>query len=80
MRGLIHRLVFTKDGDLDLGWVILLIAFLNGILVWDFIAFGKATMTPQGWVWYGAVTTMAFISGVSIAKARLIAKVTEEDK
>lgn len=66
-------LIRTREGDLDLGWVILLIAFLNGIVIFDLTAIGWIPgPDTEGWLWYGSLTLFAFLSGVAIARARLI--------
>jgi hypothetical protein len=70
-----HPLLYTKAGDLDFGWVILIACCVVGLSVFVLDAFG-AIRGPSiaGWSWFGAFTSMAFISGVAISRARLIAK------
>ena len=75
-------LLRTKEGDLDLGWLILMIAFLNGIVVFDLAAWGLIPgPNTEAWVWYSSLTLFAFLSGVAIARARLIvsAKIGQHD-
>jgi hypothetical protein len=67
-------LLHTKEGDLDLGWVILLVGLANGLTFFDLAALGLAEVSIQAWAWYGTVITMCFIAGVSVSRARLIAK------
>jgi hypothetical protein len=64
----------TKEGDVDFGWVLLIIGFANGILLFDLDAFGVVKISTPAYAWYGSVITMCFIAGAAIARARLIAK------
>ena len=69
--GLFH----TKDGDLDFGWVILLSCVVVGLLVFVAQAFGWIPgPSVAAWTWFGSFTTMAFIAGAAIGRARLIAR------
>jgi hypothetical protein len=72
-----HRLFFTSfDRDtmeLDIGWLLLLIAFVNGIIIFDLSALGIVDVSLAAWSWYGSLTAMVFIAGTTIAKARLLA-------
>ncbi len=74
-----QALFFTKDGRLDLGWLILLACCVVGL--WAFIGLGvqaipKDAIPQAAWAWFGAFTTMAFIAGATTARAALIAKST----
>lgn len=75
MRRLRESLLYTKDGDLDFGWVILIGACVVGLTV--FVA-EALNLIPgpsvAGWSWFGSFTAMAFIAGAAISRARLIAK------
>lgn len=64
----------TKDGDLDLGWMILVVCVVFGCGM--FVLEGMAEVKPStaAWAWFGSFTTLAFINGAAIARARLIAK------
>jgi hypothetical protein len=64
----------TKEGDLDFGWVLLIVGFTNGIVIFDLDALGIVEVGPAAWAFYGSVITMCFIAGVTISRARLIAK------
>jgi hypothetical protein len=70
-----HQLIFTKDGDLDFGWIILIFCCVVGLSIFVAIAFGLAKKEPStaAWAWFGSFTTMSFISGAAISRARLIA-------
>jgi hypothetical protein len=69
-----HQLIFTKDGDLDFGWVILIFCCLAGMGVFVGIAM-KKLVEPSiaAWSWFGSFTTLCFIAGTAISRARLIA-------
>ena len=74
-----QALFFTKEGHLDLGWLILLVCCIVGL--WAFIGLGmqkipKDAIPPAAWAWFGAFTTMAFIAGATTARAAMIAKST----
>jgi len=70
-----NPLFYTKDGDLDFGWVILIGCCVVGLTVFVLEAFGVAKhASVAGWSWFGAFTSMAFIAGTAISRARLIAK------
>lgn len=73
MRRVLHRLFFTQNDELDLGWLLLLIGFVNGLTIFDLAALGVARVSIAAWSWYGGVITMCFIAGATIARARLIA-------
>ena len=70
-----HPLLFTKDGDLDFGWLILVACVVVGLTVFTLKSFG-AIQGPDiaAWSWFGSFTTMSFIAGAAISRARLIAK------
>src|SRR6185312_15147859 len=69
-----HRLVFTADGDLDFGWLILVVCCVVGLGA--FIASGLHHFDASrwAWAWFGSFTALAFIAGAAISRARLIAK------
>lgn len=74
-----QALFFTKDGRLDLGWLILLTCCVIGL--WAFVGLAlqkipKDAIPQAAWAWFGAYTTMAFIAGAATARAALIAKST----
>lgn len=71
-RGL-HRLWYTKSGDLDFGWLILAACCVVGLLAFILTGFGAFHASIAAWSWFGAFTTMAFIAGATISRARLIA-------
>lgn len=65
----------TKDGSLDLGWLILLICCGVGLLVFTLHAFGLIPgPSVAAWAWFGAFTSMAFIAGAARDRAALIAQ------
>jgi hypothetical protein len=74
-----QALFFTKDGRLDLGWLILLVCCVVGL--WVFVGLAmqvipKDAIPQAAWAWFSAFTTMAFIAGAATARAALIAKST----
>ncbi len=74
-----QALFFTKDGRLDLGWLILVTCCVVGLGAFIGLALRKIPhdAIPQAaWAWFGAYTTMAFIAGATTARAALIAKST----
>lgn len=77
MKRLLNRLFFTADdptkGELDIGWLLLGIAFLNGIVFFDLAALGVVNITIPAWSFYGSLTAMSFIAGTTVSKARLLA-------
>lgn len=77
-RRLLFRLLFVERSDgtieLDLGWAILAIAFLNGIVAFDLAAAGIWSISVAAWSWYGSLTGLAFIAGATISRARLLAE------
>lgn len=72
-----RRLFYTKDGDLDFGWVILIVCVLFGLVAFVLESIGLWDISTEAWVWFGSFTTMSFIAGVAISRARLIAKKDE---
>jgi len=75
MRSFRESLFYTKDGDLDFGWVILIGACVVGLGVFVAEAVGWIRgPSVAAWSWFGAFTSMAFIAGAAISRARLIAK------
>lgn len=74
-RPLRHALFYTKDGALDLGWLILVLCCLVGLTVFVASAVG-AIKGPSvaGWAWFGSFTAMAFIAGAARDRAVLIAQ------
>jgi hypothetical protein len=78
-RRLGSALFFTKEGDLDFGWIILIACVAVGLGVFVAVTFGVvADPSTAAWAWMGSFTTLAFISGATIARARLIAKAKVE--
>lgn len=75
---MLTRLLFVerRDGtvELDLGWAILAMAFLNGLLAFDLAAAGVWRVTVAAWSWYGSLTGLAFLAGATISRARLMAE------
>lgn len=75
---MLFRLLFVerRDGsvELDLGWIILAVAFANGILAFDLAAAGLWHITVAAWSWYGSLTGLAFVAGATISRARLLAE------
>lgn len=78
LRQMLYRLLFVerRDGsvELDLGWAILAVAFLNGILAFDLAAAGVWQISIAAWSWYGSLTGLAFLAGATISRARLMAE------
>ncbi|MGE0347630.1 MAG: hypothetical protein AB7N73_15775 [Gemmatimonadales bacterium] len=77
-RRLLFRLLFVERADgtveLDLGWAILALAFLNGLVAFDLAAAGIWRISVAAWSWYGSLTGLAFIAGATISRARLMAE------
>lgn len=71
-----HRLIFTADGDLDFGWIILVACCIVGLASFVASGLGVFTAPPWAWAWFGSFTAMAFIAGAAISRARLIANST----
>jgi hypothetical protein len=64
----------TREGDLDFGWVILIFCVIVGMGSFILEGFGLMRLSNAGWIWFGSFTTMSFLAGAAIARARLIAK------
>lgn len=73
MRKLRESLIYTVQGELDLGWLLLLIAFANAILFFDLAAFKVVSISVAAWAFYGSMISLCFIAGAAISRARLIA-------
>jgi len=73
MRRLRESLLYTAGGELDLGWLLLLIAFANAIVFFDLAAFRLVTISVAAWAFYGSMISLCFIAGAAISRARLIA-------
>lgn len=74
-RKLWQAMFFTKEGSLDLGWLILLTCCIVGLTVFVASSVG-AIKGPSvaGWAWFGSFTAMAFIAGAARDRAVLIAQ------
>lgn len=61
--------------ELDFGWAILAVCCIVGLGVFTLTAAGamKPGPSPSAWAWFGSFTTLAFIAGAAISRARLIA-------
>lgn len=68
-----NPLFFTKDGELATGQVILIACCLVGMVmfVWDAVD-ARVTVSTPAWAWFGSYTTMCFIAGAAVDRARLI--------
>jgi hypothetical protein len=64
----------TKEGDMDFGWLILIFCVIVGMGSFLLEGLGKMKISSAAWLWFGSFTTMSFIAGAAIARARLIAK------
>jgi hypothetical protein len=73
MRKTLHRLFFTKDDELDLGWLILLACCAFGLLAVALDSSGVWDISIAAWSWFGSFTALSFIAGTTLSKARLIA-------
>lgn len=73
-----ETLIWIKHPDgrleLDLGWAILILCCLVGIFVFLLEALTPKSASIAAWTWFGAFTSMAFIAGTTLARARLIAE------
>lgn len=76
--GFWYKLFFVTKGkhddELDLGWVLLLLAFFPAITVWVLAAFGVAKVTIAAWSFMGSLLASLLIAGIPIARARILAK------
>lgn len=70
---LLYRLFFTREDELDLGWMILLLCALFGMAGFGLEAAKVWDISTEAWVWYGSFTTLSFIAGTTLSRARLIA-------
>lgn len=71
-----RRLFFTAEGELDLGWALLLLCCLNGLVIFDLQAIGIIQgPSTEGWFWFGSFTLFCFLAGATVNRARLIAQV-----
>jgi len=74
----LERLLYVvhRDGrrELDFGWLILAVCCVVGLAAFVLSGFGVFKAPPWAWAWFGGFTTMAFIAGAAISRARLIAK------
>lgn len=68
-----NPLLFTKDGELATGQVILIACCLVGMVMFvvDSVSVG-VTVSTAAWAWFGSYTTMCFIAGAAVDRARLI--------
>lgn len=73
-RPLSHSLLYTKDGELDFGWVILIACSVVGLAAFVATGLGWFKASVAAWSWFGSFTGLAFIAGATISRARLIAK------
>lgn len=74
-RKLRHSLFYTKQGELDFGWLILVLCTAVGLVVFVAQSFGWIRgPSTAAWAWFGSFTGLAFIAGAAISRARLIAK------
>lgn len=67
-------LLRTREGDLDFGWIILIFCCTVGMGSFVLVGFGYMTIPNAAWAWFGSFTTMSFIAGAAVSRARLIAK------
>lgn len=67
-------LLRTREGDLDFGWIILIFTCLIGMGCFIMEGVGWMKISTAAWAWFGSYTTLAFIAGAAVSRARLIAK------
>lgn len=72
--GDMRRLFFTKDNELDFGWLLLIGSFLFGIIAAAMEASKRWDLSNAAWAYLGANNAMSYIAGAAISRARLIAK------
>lgn len=72
--GRANPLFYTKEGDLDFGWAILLVCCIYGLVAFGLDAAGVWRVGVAAWAWFGSFTTLAFIAGAALGRARLIAQ------
>lgn len=76
-KGFWYKLFFVTKGkdddELDLGWVLLLLAFIPAISIWVAAAFGVAKVTVAAWSFMGSLLASLLIAGIPIARARILA-------
>jgi hypothetical protein len=76
-RQLWQAMFFTKDGRLDLGWLLLAICCAVGLTVFAGQALKlipKDAPSKEAWGWFAVFTGFAFIGGAARDRAVLIAK------
>ncbi len=67
--------LYTKSGELSLGPLTLIICCLLGMLAFMLEGFGVMQhISIAAWTWFGSFTTLCFIAGAAVDRARLIAK------
>ncbi len=72
-RKFLYSLVFTKEGDLDLGWLFTLIMGLSATFIFVFEAIHNGHASIAGWSFMGSAFSAVLIASVPIAKARILA-------
>ena len=73
-----HRknpLLYTKEGELSLGPLMLVAAGIQGSFLMIAEGYGWAPhISWHAWAFWGSYVTMTFIAGAAVDRARLIAK------
>lgn len=70
----LRRLVFTKEGDLDLSWVLGIVLVSAGL--WGF---ALEAQRPEGasdsaWIFLGSTVALVFGGGTIVSRGRLLSK------
>jgi hypothetical protein len=70
-----NPLLYTKSGELSIGPITLVFCCLVGMLAFMLEGFGiMKHISVAAWTWFGSFTTLCFIAGAAIDRARLISK------
>jgi hypothetical protein len=68
-------LFFTKDGDMDLTWLFVLLMGLAGVFgfVWQLVKHSPTMAVIAGWSFLGAAFASVLIAAIPISKAKILA-------
>ena len=74
MKKFLYRILYTKEDDLDLSFLLCLLVTVAGVVAFMFeIWYGKRA-SIAAWSWMGTVFSAVIISAVPISRARLSAQ------
>lgn len=82
-RPILGSLLFTREGDLDLSWLFVLLTGIAGVIVFVWInvfAIGvPVSVIISSWAFIGGAFTAVLVAAVPIAKAKILAKTLPSD-